>query len=452
LSDETAHDHLQRFAQPTVGYCDILQDSLTGRAFARELSRLKFNGRNSKILTNLDARMVTGTAFGVGSCPSSIIHTTSSSLRLTWSIVIRGEVWIRDGTQENSVKTCYKVRSSLFPFSWMLSAMRLTKGGSLRNGLAMAFASTQCVPSFFTHHLMATAFSLNVRPTSAGSRDFNTYRAMSKSDQTFTTWSFDEPCTTMAWTELVGTSLQVTSDTSLWDSDTDLIVVGVFAPKKDDAEDEADNKEKEPPTVELSGEAKVLDEKLGGALSAIMIENAKDFNHGAKAGSATPTLRTFSEGKSQRYIVVGLGKLPEGKADDLLGVGSALGKAIADKCSAEKGVVNAKVLLPKGLPVDASMLSDVSCSFYRSLYSDNRYRSGDKIKEPAKDLKTVTFVSEESTVADDAAAAALAAGKKIASGTHMAKDIVNCPHNVLNALGMADTAKRIAKESGGTVK
>jgi leucyl aminopeptidase len=329
--------------------------------------------------------------------------------------------------------------------------MRLTKGGSLRNGLAMAFASAQCVPSFFTHHLMATAFSLNVRPSSAGSRDFNTYRAMSKADQTFTTWSFDEPCTTMAWTDLVGASLQVTSETSLWDLDADLIVVGVFAPQKDDSEDEADNKEKDPPTAELSGEAKVLDEKLGGAISAVMIENAKEFNHGAKAGSTTPTLRMISEGKSQRYIVVGLGKLPEGKADDLLGVGSALGKAIADKCSAEKGVASAKVLLPKGLPVDTSMLSDVSCSFYGSLYSDNRYRSGDKIKEPAKDLKTVTFVSEESTVADDAAAA-VAAGKKVASGTHMAKDIVNCPHNVLNALGMADTARRIAKESGGTLK
>mmetsp|Transcript_15629 Transcript_15629/g.33790 ORF Transcript_15629/g.33790 Transcript_15629/m.33790 type:complete len:108 (-) Transcript_15629:95-418(-) len=41
--------------------------------------------------------------------------------------------------------------------------------------------------------------------------------------------------------------------------------------------------------------------------------------------------------------------------------------------------------------------------------------------------------------------------KKLATGMHMTKDIVNAPHNVLNSESLADTARRLAEESGGSL-
>jgi leucyl aminopeptidase len=296
---------------------------------------------------------------------------------------------------------------------------------------------------------MATAFSLNVKQARATFRSSSsTSHAMSKMDQSFTTWSFDKPCMSMEWSELAPASLSFSTDTANWEEGADLVVVGVFAPKKDEEEDEDDSSKKEKePTVELTGGAKALDEKLGGALSDIMLENAKEFNHGATAGSTTPTLRIISGGKAQRYVVMGLGTVPG--EDGLTGVGSAVGKTVATTCNAEKKVASAKVLLPEAIS-GATVLKDLSSSFYTGLYSDNRYRTGDKKKVAAEDLKTVTFVSEASSA--DGADDALAAGKKLAAGIYMTRDIVNSPHNVLNSESLAATAKRIAEESGGTLK
>jgi leucyl aminopeptidase len=300
----------------------------------------------------------------------------------------------------------------------------------------------------FSQHLTltATAFSFNVGQARAGSRASNTNHAMSKMDQSFPTWSFDESCKTMAWTEMVSASLSMTTNTDKWEEDADLVLVGVFAPKQE--EDELEKDEEVTVEVELSGKAKELDDKLGGALSCVISENAKSFKHGAKAGSTTPTLRLFSEGKLRRYAVVGLGQA-EAK-DGLLGVGSALGNALASKCNDENKVATAKVLLPEAFGAEASVMTDIASSFYENLYSDNRFRTGDKIQKAAEFLESVTFVSEASST--DGVEAALDAGKKLATGIYMAKDIVNAPHNVLNSESLAETAVRIAKESGGTLK
>jgi leucyl aminopeptidase len=312
----------------------------------------------------------------------------------------------------------------------------------------MALASTHFAPACLVNNsLMATAFSFNVKQARATFRSSNTIHAMSKMDQSFTTWSFDKACKTMAWTELAPASLSFSTDTADWEEGADLVVVGVFAPKKDEEEDEDESKKDEEPTVELTGGAKALDEKLGGALSDLMLENAKEFKHGATAGSTTPTLRIIAGGKTQRYVVMGLGTVPG--EDGLAGVGSAVGKTVATTCSSEKKVASAKVLLPEVIS-GATVLKDLSSSFYTALYSDNRYRTGDKKKLPAEDLKSVTFVSEASSA--DGANDALAAGKKVATGIHMTKDIVNSPHNVLNSESLAETAMRLAKDSGGTLK
>ena len=42
-------------------------------------------------------------------------------------------------------------------------------------------------------------------------------------------------------------------------------------------------------------------------------------------------------------------------------------------------------------------------------------------------------------------------GKKLVNGVFLGKDIVNAPHNILNSMSLANTAKKIARESPGGV-
>jgi leucyl aminopeptidase len=334
------------------------------------------------------------------------------------------------------------------------SKMKFTsRAGS--NPLAVALASSALSYMPTAHHttLMATAFSLNVqqgRASSAAGFGSTTQRSMSKMDQSFKTWSFDEPCKTMAWSKMSSATVSVTGKTDKWDEEADLVVIGVFAPKKDEDADDSEEKEEEEPTVALEGAAKDLDEKLDGALTHLMLENAKAFNHGAEAGSMTPTLRVFRDGKYQRFVVMGMGTVPDKEKDDaLLGVGSKVGKGLASTCDAEKKVKTATVLLPGDAGSSSSLLTDLSTAFHSNLYADNRFRTGKKIKTPAEDLEVLSLISEGS--AADGADAAVEAGKKLASGVFLTKDIVNGPHNVLNSVSLADTAKRIAEESGGSI-
>jgi leucyl aminopeptidase len=95
-------------------------------------------------------------------------------------------------------------------------------------------------------------------------------------------------------------------------------------------------------------------------------------------------------------------------------------------------------------------MKDLSTAFHSTLYVDNRFRTGKKIKTPAEDLESVGIVSDGGT--SEGAQDAIQEGKMVANGVHMAKDIVNAPHNVLNSISLADTARRLAKESGGSLK
>ena len=81
-----------------------------------------------------------------------------------------------------------------------------------RGQLAIALATTRFAASFVPNPILATSFSLNLQKASAtaggspGYSSANTQRAMSSSskmNQSFETWSYDEPCTTMAWNLLM---------------------------------------------------------------------------------------------------------------------------------------------------------------------------------------------------------------------------------------------------------
>ena len=150
--------------------------------------------------------------------------------------------------------------------------------------------------------------------------------------------------------------------------------------------------------------------------------------------------------------MLGLGPTPKDDDKDKKdeGAGFGIGKAIATACEAEKKITSCSVLLPEAFAVELGKMRDLSTGFYQDLYSDNRYRTKDKKKNMVEDLKTVSLFSEASGA--ESTADALVTGKKIAQGVFLTKDIVNAPHNVLNSESLADTAKRIAKESGGRIK
>lgn len=128
-----------------------------------------------------------------------------------------------------------------------------------------------------------------------------------------------------------------------------------------------------------------------------------------------------------------------------------LGNKIASICDAEKKASSCAVLLPSGFGGEtySDTITDMSTHFYSTLYSDNRYRTGDKVKKTVPDLKSVTFVSEAET---DITNEAIEKGTKMAKGLYLTKDIVNAPHNVLNSESLANVARKIAAESNGTIE
>ena len=243
----------------------------------------------------------------------------------------------------------------------------------------------------------------------------------------FSTWTFDKANAKMSWNELSDATLQVQpwSGVEALES-ADLVLVGVAAPVKDDVDDEEESEDSSPTPVPLSGRAAEIDQAMSGGLSDILTESAKSFQ--AKAGTTTPILRVA--GQSTKYAVVGLGG-----EKDAASMARSLGKALAEKANA-KTIANVALVLPSDL--SEADLSEMVATFYSTLYSDVRYKT--KPKKTAEDLESVTIYS-------DTSADAILSGQKLAKGLFMTKDIVNAPHNVLNSESLAETAKRIAKES-----
>jgi len=260
-----------------------------------------------------------------------------------------------------------------------------------------------------------------------------------------TSWTFDEACDIMGTNSLPSTTLSVTDESKLED-DVDLVILGVFAPPDTSEKDEKEN----PIDPVLVGRVKEIDEELSGAIKDIMLDNYEAFKNGAKAGSVTPTLRSIIPGsKTKRYAILGLGEA--GKTIDD-GYFAKIGGEIASKCDAEKKISKCTVILPSSITLQDKSLFDLSTEFYSSLYSDNRYRNGDKIKKKAEGLESVAIVSEGGVGGDlSAANGALESGRTMARGVSLTKDIVNAPHNILNSESMANLARRIAAESGGTI-
>jgi leucyl aminopeptidase len=265
----------------------------------------------------------------------------------------------------------------------------------------------------------------------------------------------------MAWTSVVPVTLGLAAASSAADVDADLVVIGVLAPpKEDDAEDDDANEtddDSDPVVPPLTGIAADLDTATGGALTAVLSETAKNFKMGAKLGSATHVVRVVTaDGKTTRFAFVGLGPTPKDKHDEsdsqkdpYEAAGLLLGKAVAMKCKAQPKITSCQVLLPSTLADQATILTDLSTAFYQTLYVDNRFKTKAKQKKTVPDLATVTILSQGGSEASLCDAAVLETGRQIATGVTLTKDIVNAPHNVLNSESLAETAQRLADDSGG---
>ena len=128
-------------------------------------------------------------------------------------------------------------------------------------------------------------------------RNYSTKRKMS--DSPFTTWTFDKACESMDWSELSSAKALFSKDLSTLE-DSDLVILGVYAPACDDEDEENNDSDKEEVAPILEGKVKEIDESLGGALTDLMVENAKTFKAGAAFGKTTPTLRMVtSDGSSK---------------------------------------------------------------------------------------------------------------------------------------------------------
>ena len=217
----------------------------------------------------------------------------------------------------------------------------------------------------------------------------------------------------------------------------DLVIVGIQAPPKEEEEDkegddeeEEEDSDKEPEPIVLTGAAKTLDEELQGALGDFLQEQAKTFKNGATVGAMTPALRVVGAA-SKRYIAMGLGAAAkEGAGDDAkkdwtgAAAGASLGKAVAEKCIAEKKISTCQVILPADVTSNSTIMQDFSTAFYQALYVDNRYRTGAKKKKVAEDLTKVSLMTDgdSSNVVD---ASVIEQGRLLARGIFLAKDIVN---------------------------
>jgi len=269
--------------------------------------------------------------------------------------------------------------------------------------------------------------------------------APSESGGSFPTWSFDEPCKSMEWTDLVPAKLELGTVEK-----ADLVIVGVMAPAKADDDEEEDSDDQDPEPV-LTGAVKDLDATYQGAIADFMAENSKSFKNGASIGSTSPTFRVLGADGTQRIVLMGLGtKGTADKAKDWTGAGFKLGKAVASRCESEAKLKSVQVVLPSDVTANATIVQDFSSSFYQTLYADNRYRTGKKVKKLVEKLESVTIsCSDDVPFADSSS---VEYGRLLARGVTLAKDIVNAPHNVLNSESLAETAKRIAAESNGAIE
>jgi leucyl aminopeptidase len=278
----------------------------------------------------------------------------------------------------------------------------------------------------------------NLRRSKQNTMAASSSSSSSKMDQSFPTWRFDKPCTSMQWSELIDVEIALVSSDdnagTLDDYACDLMILGVSSSGIGSGEEE--EKEKRPV---LEDAAANYDSALQGALSEILEETSFK----AKLGDTTPVLRGFEANKPKRYVSLGLGDTESASEVDKNKSGFSIGKAVAAICIAEKKVKYARVCLPKNFKWSETILKNFSTMFYQEMHIDNRYRTGDNLKKV--DLKQLNLVIGD--IPTEQQREAIRQGRMLAKGVVLTKDIINAPHCILNSESLADTARRVAETS-----
>ena len=381
-------------------------------------------------------------------------------------------------------------------YSSTTTNMKLLTTSSIRSTASLVFITTRliCSSSAFGAAKPYGSLSCSVATTTTSTRGggdgkgflststttSTQLNAAAKNDKPFPSWTFDKPCSSMEWSPLSHVALEVmeTSTDFLMSTvlnDADLVMVGITAPSKkedeEEDEEESDEKKEESPLV-LQGIPKSIDDEVNGVLTEILTESIKSFKNGKKAGSVSPILRTTagSSPATKRYALFGLGSLSPSKEETntaassstwTAGIGTILGKALAQlivtSLNNNNKISTIHVVLPQSITSNTTIVRDMATSFYSELHVDNRYRTGDRIKKVAEHVQAIKIFSESSSdstsINIEDITAALENGRNLAAGVVLTKDIVNAPHNVLNSESLAETAKRIAKETNnGRIK
>jgi leucyl aminopeptidase len=251
--------------------------------------------------------------------------------------------------------------------------------------------------------------------------------------------------------------------------DHDCIIIGVIAQESNSSNTATNNKTK---GAELGSNFKRLDFWYKGILSkwmekqdnsttsAMMQKKERDWEEISKV------CRVGLDGSMQvqRLVILRL------KGDILADsgkVGRTIGSKVASHMSKSEGEQWA-LLLPTAekdehSPWTTDFVSELTTSLWSSLYKDKRFKSSATEKklpshsqQPHHSLDLIwdhpvpSKSSQEGTATGGAFLSkcreAIVRGEMIGSGILLAKDIVNAPHNTLNSLSMAETARRLAAE------
>lgn len=214
----------------------------------------------------------------------------------------------------------------------------------------------------------------------------------------------------------------------------DLVVIGLFGCEKITTEKFFMN-------LSLSQDVKE-------SLVAVANDFEQVFHNANRVGATTPVVRTGSI----RYTLLGLGveEHPNNFGCWGGGIGLRIGAGLSRLVHQEKGCTSLAFHLPSSLLVH-QVVRDITQSFFHGLYSDNRYRTGDNVRRPAKDLKQMHLCPFTlfKPANYDAVQSYIDEGIALAQGQYLAMDIVNAPHNVLNSLSLANEARELAALNPG---
>jgi leucyl aminopeptidase len=171
----------------------------------------------------------------------------------------------------------------------------------------------------------------------------------------------------------------------------------------------------------LTGEAAMLDETLGGALSKAM--EAAEFK-----GKAGQSLNLYNAGPYKRVLLIGAGKEDAPRRAELLGA------AIASTLSKESDAA----ILTNGFT--AGQAAEIGLGARLRAYKFDKYRTTQKPEDKAK-LKKLKLL----TAAPKEAEAAWKIADAVAAGVEFTRDLVTEPANILYPAEFAERTEGLKK-------